>query len=98
MIDSVLLGTEPLISVGPTSEKENRVTAEVVGGEKPVKAELVWTADAEGPWQKKTWQSAPATVEGAKISAERPKGAACYFLLLTDCRGLTVTTVPAETR
>jgi dienelactone hydrolase len=55
-----------------------------------VKAELAWTADT-GEWHKREWKTASATINDHTVSAELPTPLpTCYYILLTDERGLPV--------
>jgi hypothetical protein len=49
--------------------------------------------ETTGPWQKRTWQTHAAKVEGASVRAELPEGRPLvYFLTLTDDRKATIST------
>jgi dienelactone hydrolase len=60
-----------------------------------VKAELEFTREG-GKWQKRTWETAPAALDGARASAPVPDGAKVFYLNLVDERGLVVSTEHAE--
>ncbi len=94
-IDNILLrNVEPLAAVSSIKlDAEKKTVSATFQSKVPVeKAELAWTSDA-GPWQKRNWQSAPATITGNTVSASLPtQTPTCYYLLLTDQRGLPVST------
>jgi len=53
-----------------------------------VRAELNYTTDASGPWEKRVWQAVPASLASGVASAGLPQDAAFYFFNLTDENGL----------
>jgi hypothetical protein len=61
------------------------------------KAEMTYTKET-GPWQKRKWETAPATVDAAarRVSAEIPEGATVYYLNLFDDRNCAVSTEHVE--
>jgi dienelactone hydrolase len=59
------------------------------------KAELHYTKDT-GPWQKRLWEIASATLTEGAASAELPEGTHAYFLNLTDDRDLVVSSEHEE--
>jgi len=91
-IDSYLKDGLPLPKVSTMTTAKETVTAQVTAPVPVVKAELNYTTDA-GPWQKRRWETAPATVTGNTVTATLPSaGSLVYFLSLTDQRGLLVST------
>ena len=62
-----------------------------------VKAELCTTKDA-GKWQPRKWESAPAAIEGNKVTATIPEGVKVHYLNLIDDRGLVVSTEHVESK
>ncbi len=97
-IDSVLLkDAKPLATVSTMKFDADKktVSATFLSAVPIPKAELVWTTDG-GPWQKREWKSAPATIDGETVSATMPlEPPTCFYLLLTDERGLPIST-PTE--
>lgn len=89
--DSMFKGGAPLIRVVAEAE-EGQCALAVFEGGTPVKAELVWTRDAND-WTACVWEMATAKLEGDRASAEIPGGCAAYFLNLTDERGLITSSV-----
>jgi hypothetical protein len=94
-IDSVLLkGAKPLATISAIQVgNDKKAVSAAFRSEVPiVKAELIVTVDS-GVWQKREWKSFPAAVDGGKVSAVLPtEKATAYSLLLTDERGLQVST------
>lgn len=60
-----------------------------------VKAELEFTKDV-GKWQKRTWETAPAAIQGSRAAAPIPAEAKVFYLNLIDERGLVVSTEHVE--
>ncbi|MDR2121258.1 MAG: alpha/beta fold hydrolase [Tannerella sp.] len=80
----------PKVSEMKTTEDGKSVFITFESAVPAAKAELAWTADA-GEWQKRVWQTTPATITGHTVSAVLPTPLpACYYILLTDERGLPV--------
>ena len=92
-IDSVLLkDAKPLAMVSPLAIGDDQKTfTATFRSEVPiVKAEQIYTTDG-GVWQQRNWESAPATIDGDKVSATLPAAnITAYCLLLTDERELRV--------
>jgi dienelactone hydrolase len=51
------------------------------------RAELIFTADTTGPWEKRAWQTQPADVGAGAVIAMLPPEARLYFVNLIDDRG-----------
>ena len=87
-VDSVLKpGSMPLAKLGPMTISGGRARSKIVAPVPVVKAELLYTLDA-GPWQKRAWQVAPASVVDGVAEAELPSGRPMVgFLNVTDARG-----------
>jgi hypothetical protein len=82
--------------------KGDRVTAKLIASVPIKEAALHYTADT-GEWQKRRWETAPAEVGHAPISARLPEQRPLvWFLSLTDDRGLRISTehdeLPAHAR
>jgi len=60
-----------------------------------VKAELNYTKDA-GKWQKRTWETTPAKIDGDRASALVPEGSKVFYLNLIDERHLVVSSEHIE--
>ena len=95
-IDSVLLkDAKPLAAVLPlqiNSDKKKTVTTTFRSEVPIVQAELILTTD-NGVWQQRNWVSIPATIDDNNVSATLPSETpTAYYLLLTDERGLRVST------
>ena len=91
-VDSVLRGGVPLPRLGPMQVKRGRVSAKVAAPVPIKEAALCYTTDT-GQWQKRRWQTVPATLESGGISAPLPvqRPLVCYFSV-ADERGLRVST------
>ena len=95
-VDCALLGDLPLPSLTRMKTHGDTVESCLSAWEPVKKAELHYTTDT-GNWQKRLWQSVPATINGRWVSAIVPPGRPIvYFLSVTDDRGLTVSTPHAE--
>jgi dienelactone hydrolase len=80
----------PKILEMKTDKDEKTVSATFKSEVPVVKAELAWTADT-GEWPKRKWKTAPATLSGSTVSSPLPTPSpTCYYILLTDARGLPV--------
>ena len=95
-VDSVQRDDAPLPALRTLKLRDGIATASV---ETPVpvkKAELHYTTDG-GPWQKRRWETAPATLKGKIIQAQLPRQRplVCY-LSVTDDRGLRASTEHEE--
>lgn len=90
-IDSQLKGGEPLPRLSPMTVEVRSARAVILFGPLPTRAELYYTADS-GPWEKRMWEVAPATIHGRRVSAELPKGCTAFYLAVTDPRGNIITT------
>lgn len=98
-IDNIILaGTpanvEPLPKLSATKISDDGKTVSAVFESKvPIdKAELAFTTDS-GKWQQRQWKTVPAAITGNTISADLPEPTpTCYYILVTDQRGLPVST------
>ncbi|MDR1142483.1 MAG: PhoPQ-activated pathogenicity-related family protein, partial [Planctomycetaceae bacterium] len=84
--------SKPLPKVSEMKSNEDGKSVSVTfESEVPVvKAELAWTADT-GEWHKREWKTTPATINSNTVSAALPTPLpTCYYILLTDERGLPV--------
>lgn len=89
-VDSALRGGKPLPQVGAV--KLTATTATVpVSTVIPLKsATLNYTTDS-GVWQKRTWKTVPARIEGDSVTADLPpERPLTAFLAVTDERGLRI--------
>lgn len=95
-VDSVLSGGDPLPRLGAMKTDDKSVSADFTAKVPVVKAQLHWTCDT-GPWQKRAWHSADATISGKTVRAEMPeKRPIVYYLSVTDQRGAMVSSQHAE--
>ena len=94
-VDSILKKGASPPRVAPLVIADGTLRAAVSGGE-VVKAELHFTTDS-GPWQKRKWQTAPATWSGgiayAPLPEQRPFTG---YLSVTDAAGLKATSEHVE--
>jgi hypothetical protein len=95
-VDSVLRGGTPLPRLARATIEGDNVSAKVIM-RVPIKtAALHYTTDA-GEWQKRQWDTVPAEVKRATISARLPaQRPLAWFLSVTDERGLRVSTEHEE--
>ena len=91
--DSVLRDGAPLPRLGAMQTTGETVSANFEATVPVTKAQLHF-AKAEGVWQKRSWTSVDAMVEGQKITAKLPAAPRpiVYFLTVTDDRRATVST------
>lgn len=95
-VDSVLKGGDPLPRLGPMKTADGQASALFTAKVPVVKGELCYTTDT-GPWQKRTWQAAPAKLADGTVSAALPAARPLvYYLTVTDQRGAMVSTQHAE--
>lgn len=87
----------PTLTAGPTRDAKAGTASAAFTSKTPIaKAEILYTRDT-GTWQKRAWQTDPATIDAAgKVSATLPDGVKAYYFNLTDDRGLTVSTEHEE--
>jgi dienelactone hydrolase len=82
--DSVLRDNTPLVRVGAPVIAGDRLTAKLDRANVLKEISLCYTTNS-GPWQKRTWHTAPARIDGARISAELPTTRPLVaFLAITD--------------
>jgi dienelactone hydrolase len=95
-VDSVLRGSAPLPRLGTLKIRDDIAMASVETRLPLKKAELHYTSDG-CPWQKRHWETAPATLKNNIIKAPLPsqRPLVCY-LSVTDDRGLRVSTEHEE--
>ena len=80
-------GSVPLVRLGEVRRDGSKVAVEVQGKTAAVRAALHFTLDT-GAWQKRRWESRPATVSGSLWQAELPEGRPlAYFMEAVDERG-----------
>jgi len=64
-----------------------------VSGPRPLTGGLLaYTADPRPwtAWREREWRSVPAAIDGGRVHADLPEGAAAAFLAVTDDRGAYV--------
>lgn len=100
-VDQHLRKGQPLLKLERVDTKEEAgkivVTLPIAQTAGMVKVQLHWTTDTTLPWQKRNWQSKPASVmPGNAIEFHRvevpPERPIVYFLTATDERKATVST------
>lgn len=101
-VDSILRRGEPLPRLGDTRTVGASVEARLLSPrttvkterKTEVKAELYYTADT-GKWQDRRWLTAPARVDGSRISADLPTTPlSAFYLAMTDSAGNIITSRP----
>ncbi len=93
MADALLRGQPSLARITKSGREGTTVWATYTSSTPIAGAELNYTTDS-GEWQKRNWQTLPATLDAAqaRISADLPAGVTAYYLNLTDVRNLVVST------
>jgi cephalosporin-C deacetylase-like acetyl esterase len=93
MADAILRGQTPLDRITKAGQDGTTAWATYSGASPILSAELNYTTDS-GEWQKRNWQTVPATLDAAhtRVSAELPAGVTAYYFNLTDMRGLILST------
>jgi dienelactone hydrolase len=95
-VDSVLMGSAPLVRVGPPMVEQGILSAEVDRKITPKEISLCYTTNS-GPWQKRVWQSAPAQISAQKISATLPTSRPLVaYLSITDEDGALISSEHVE--
>lgn len=95
-VDCALQGDPPLPSLSRLQVRRGQARAWLLAWEPVHKAALHYTLDT-GPWQKRRWHTVAAALEGDWVVAQLPQGRPLvFFLSVTDCRGLTVSTPHEE--
>jgi dienelactone hydrolase len=95
-VDGVLSGKPPLAAVGGPVVSGGRLTAKLDRSPTLLEASLCYTTNS-GPWQKRTWQTAPARVESRQVSAELPSARPLVaFLAITDEGGRHISSEHVE--
>jgi dienelactone hydrolase len=93
--DSIVNGGE-LMPIITDQGRDGRKAWATFNSARPIaKAELHFTKDT-GPWQKRLWEAAPATLTEGVVTAELPEGTRVYFLNLTDDRECVVSSEHEE--
>lgn len=93
--DSILKGGRPLAKITGQGREGRGVWATFDSAVAVTKAELCFTRDI-GPWQKRNWETLPATLTGSRVSAELPEGVTVYYFNLFDEREAVVSTEHEE--
>ena len=95
-VDSVLRRAAPLPRPGTLKVHDDLATASVESRVPLKQADLHYTAEG-GPWQKRHWETVPATLKDNVIEARLPpqRPLVCY-LSVTDDRGLRASTEHEE--
>jgi dienelactone hydrolase len=93
--DSILKRGIPLPRITGQGRSGKDVWATFATRRKIVRAELTYTRDT-GTWPERQWLSAPATVDGSRVTATLPEGTRVYYLNLFDDRDCVVSTEHEE--
>ncbi len=95
-VDSVLAGKPSLVRVGRLVVTGGRLTTELDRAITPKDASLCYTTNS-GPWQKRTWETIPAQVQGREVSAKLPSSRPLVaFLAITEERGVAISSEHVE--
>jgi dienelactone hydrolase len=95
--DQWLKGGPPLARVSIPKVEGGTFSVTYEAAAPPVKAELNFTRDA-GAWKERTWETAPASVDGGTVTADLPEGARVIYVNLVDAQGLVVSSKHVELR
>jgi dienelactone hydrolase len=89
-IDSNLNATKPLAKVDALETKDGTAFVKVYPT-LPIKKAMLHYATNEGPWQKRLWETIPATISNDVVSAKLPMGKPLvYYISLIDERDFEV--------
>lgn len=95
-VGSVLRHEPPLVRIGAPLIAGERLAARLDRMVAPKEISLCYTTEA-GPWQKRTWQTAPARIDGRKLSATLPSVRPLVaFLALKDEDGRHISSEHVE--
>ncbi|MFA6564280.1 MAG: prolyl oligopeptidase family serine peptidase [Verrucomicrobiia bacterium] len=99
LADSLLKKGKPLTRITAQGRKGDDVWATFESKAKIVRAELNFTKHT-GVWQKRLWETTPASLDPAKrkATAAVPAGATVFYLNLFDAQGLVVSTEHIEVK
>lgn len=94
--DSILMKRAALTRITRQGRDGSQVWAVFSTRRRIVRAELTFTRDGDGPWPDRPWESAPASVQGSRVSATLPSGTRVYYLNLFDDRECVVSSEHEE--
>jgi len=95
-VDSVLRNEASLVRVGAPVVTAARLTARLDRTNSLKEVSLCYTTNS-GPWQQRTWQTAPARLEGRSVSADLPSARPLVaFLAIKDERDRHVSSEHVE--
>jgi dienelactone hydrolase len=99
LADSLLKKGKPLPRITGQSREGDHLTVTFESRVLVAKAELNFTKDV-GVWQKRNWETIPATLDAAKRHAtvSIPAGAMVFYLNLADANGLVVSSEHVEVK
>lgn len=88
-MDSVLQQGQPLAQVSRMTLAGSKITSTFQASVPVIRGQLSY-ASPEGPWQKRTWKTVDAVLEGNTVQAILPATRPLvFFLTVTDSRGAT---------
>jgi len=93
--DSILKDGAPLPRLTRQGREGRSAWAEFEA-KAPLKQGTLLYTKASGPWQKREWQTVPASLEAGRVRAELPDGVTVYYLSVTDARGFEVSSEHEE--
>ncbi|MGB6222285.1 alpha/beta hydrolase family protein [Haloferula sp.] len=87
---SIVAGGAPLLKVTKPEVKNSTASVKGTPAGMIKNAQLLYTMDAKGKWEKKEWLKVDADINGSTVSANIPKGTFAICFNVTDQRGLMV--------
>ncbi|MFA6959836.1 MAG: acetylxylan esterase [Opitutaceae bacterium] len=95
--DRMVNGGPPLIRITDQGESPDGnvwVEYDSTGSSEPREA-VLWTTHNQGLWQNRWWSDHPAKIDPVhhRVTARLPAGAACWYLSITDSRGLITSSI-----
>jgi len=99
LADSLFKKGVPLARITGQNRKGDQLTVTFESRVPIAKVELNFTKDT-GVWQKRNWETVPATLDTAKrrATATIPPGATVFYFNLTDANGLVVSSEHVEAK
>ena len=91
-IASKINGAPPFVNLGDLRKNASTVSCAAPDAAKIKDAQLFYTVSEGDSWKDFKWQSAPAKLDGGKISAVLPSNARAAYISITDTLGRRITT------